>query len=68
VGQGGTGYGGTFRGSRAQIRLIPTARTGKPTSGNHQIGELYLDKSGVLFVCTVAGTPGTWRRVNTTAV
>jgi hypothetical protein len=66
VGDGGTGYGGTFRGTRAQVRLSPTARTGKPTTGYHQTGELYLDKTGTLYICTVSGTPGTWRRVSTT--
>lgn len=66
LGQGGTGYGGQFQGTRAQLRLTPTSRTGKPDSGLHQVGEVYLDQAGSMFICTVAGTPGTWRRVNTT--
>lgn len=63
LGEGGTGYGGVFKGARAQVRLAPTTRIGKPTSGTHQIGELYLDKVGSLFICTVAGAPGTWKTV-----
>lgn len=66
LGEGGSGYGGVFRGTRAQVRLAPTGRTGKPVNGAHQVGELYLDKTGSLFLCTAAGTPGTWRKVNTT--
>lgn len=66
-GEGGTGYGGIFKGARAQLRLTPTGRIGKPTTGYHQIGELYLDKVGALFLCTAAGTPGTWRKVSTIA-
>jgi len=65
-GEGGTGYGGVFKGARAQVRLTPTGRIGKPTTGSHQIGELYLDKNGALFICTANGTPGTWRKVSTT--
>lgn len=65
-GAGGTGYGGIFSGTRSQLRLTPTGRIGRPTTGYHQIGELYLDKVGSLFICSVAGTPGTWRRVSST--
>jgi len=62
-GDGGSGYGGQFKGTRAQLRLTPTGRIGKPTTGSHQIGELYLDQVGSLFICTAAGTPGTWKKV-----
>jgi hypothetical protein len=66
LGEGGTGYGGVFKGIRAQVRLTPATRAGKPIGGTHQIGELYLDKLGALFICTGAGSPGTWRKVSTT--
>jgi len=66
VGEGVGGYGGLFKSSRAQIRLAPNGRIGKPTTGAHYVGELYLDKVGSLFICTVAGTPGIWRKVSTT--
>jgi hypothetical protein len=65
-GAGGAGYGGSFVGGQAQIRLVPRSTTGKPTAGAHKVGELYLDKVGGLYICTVAGTPGTWRKVSTT--
>jgi hypothetical protein len=40
---------------------------GKPTTGAHLKGEISMDSAATLWVCTVAGTPGTWRKVATTA-
>jgi len=62
-GESGSGYGGVLGGGKAQLRLLPRPTTGKPTTGAHQIGELYLDQVGSLFICTAAGTPGTWKKV-----
>ena len=61
------GYGGTFTGGKAQLRLYPGINVGKPT-GAHSQGEVYMDKAANLFVCTVSGNPATWRKVSTTAV
>jgi hypothetical protein len=63
----GSGYGGQFAGGRAQLRLVPSSRTGRPT-GAHNKGEVYMDSAGSLFVCVKRGTPGTWRKVTTTKV
>jgi hypothetical protein len=65
------GYGGQFEGGRAQLRLVPAGSAGKPTSGTHQKGEIYMDSAGALFVCTATSTATTaakWRKVTTTAV
>lgn len=62
------GYGGTFQGGRAQLRLVPQFTAGKPSSGAHQKGEIYMDSTGALFVCTASGTPGTWNKITTTLV
>jgi hypothetical protein len=65
------GYGGQFEGGRAQLRLVPAGTVGKPTSGTHQKGEIYMDSAGALFVCTATSTATTtakWRKVTTTAV
>jgi hypothetical protein len=59
-------WGGLFEGNLAPLLLIPGANLGKPTTGLHDKGELYLDSAGELFVCTAKGNPGTWRRVTTT--
>jgi hypothetical protein len=53
--------------AKAQLRLIPDLNAGKPT-GAHRKGEIYMDSAAKLFVCTKDGTPGTWRRINTTLV
>jgi hypothetical protein len=63
----GGGYGGQFKGGRAQLRLLPSSRTGRP-GGPHSKGELYMDSNAALFVCVKGGTPGRWRKVSTTAV
>jgi hypothetical protein len=64
-GRSTTGRGGVFFGGAAQIRLTPAGTKGKPTSGAHQIGDLFLDKAAALFICTKSGTPGTWVKVTT---
>ncbi len=58
-------YGGQFRGATAQLMLVPGAGTGKPTSGRHLMGELYMDSAGSLFICIAGGLPGTWVKVTT---
>jgi hypothetical protein len=66
-GESTNGVGGLFTGGKAQLKLAPKATAGRPTSGAHTKGEIYMDSKGALFVCTVNGTPGTWRKVTTTA-
>jgi hypothetical protein len=62
-----SGYGGLFEGGKAQLRIVPKGSAGKPTSGAHTKGEVYMDSAGTLFVCMANGTPGTWRKVQTVA-
>ena len=66
-GEATSGYGGFFQGGKAQLRIVPKSTAGRPTSGNHAKGEISMDSAATLWVCTVAGTPGTWRKVTTTA-
>ena len=58
-------YGGQFKGSSAQLHLVPGTTVGRPTTGGHRSGEIYMDSAASLFVCVVAGSPGTWVRVVT---
>jgi hypothetical protein len=58
-----SGYAGVFEGGKAQLRIVPGNTAGQPTSGYHQKGELYLDRNANLWLCTAAGSPGTWKRV-----
>jgi hypothetical protein len=69
-GRNNTGYGGRFEGGKAQLMLTPGGSAGKPTTGTHSKGEIYMDSRGTLFVCTAGDgtTLGSWRKVNTTAV
>ncbi len=74
IGQGqGAGAGGSFVGGttgygviaqsdtsspvRAALRIVP--QDAEPTGAN-QVGDIYVTTAGVLKICTVAGTPGTW--------
>jgi hypothetical protein len=63
----GRGYGGQFKGGRAQLRLVPGSGAGRP-EGAHSKGELFMDSAGALFVYVNGGTPGTWRKVTTARV
>jgi hypothetical protein len=50
--------GGT--GAASPTRLIGANATGAPGSGTWELGDIAVAQNGHLFVCTVAGTPGTW--------
>ncbi len=57
-----TGYGIVCEGdttspAKAAFRLVP--QNAEPT-GPNSVGDMYMTTAGVLKVCTVAGTPGTW--------
>ena len=57
------GVGVRAKGAKAAILLVPQGRVGPPTANNHRMGELLVDRNGNLWLCTVAGTPGTWRQI-----
>jgi hypothetical protein len=57
------GIGAVFTGAAAPIRLLPRGGAGAPATGSHLRGEISVDNAGDVFVCTAAGTPGTWRQV-----
>ncbi len=40
----------------------PNALNGPPTSGAWNVGDFWRDQNRAEFICTVAGTPGTWRQ------
>jgi hypothetical protein len=71
LGRNSSGYGGQFDGGLAQLKLNPKGTAGKPTSGAHTKGEIYLDSAGTLFICVASSTAtaaAKWRKVTTTAV
>ena len=67
LGRNPSGYGGTFQGGQAQLRLMPGSEAGEPT-GRHEKGEIYLDSEATLWVCEESGgdpdgDPATWRAI-----
>lgn len=61
---GGAGaYGGEFFGGLAEVRLRPGGAAPITLTNAHQVGELYEDQDGTLWICTAAGSPGTWREI-----
>lgn len=47
-------------GAVAATRYVGGTASGAPASGTFAIGDFIIDRSGSAWVCTVAGTPGTW--------
>jgi len=63
---GSGGYGLKASGGLAPLFLVGSGTPGAPTSGAHQVGELFVDSAGTLYYCVTAGT-GTaakWRQVS----
>ncbi len=54
-----------LEGGKAQLKLKPAASAGKPATGTHTKGEIYMDSTEALFVCTAGDgtTVGTWKKV-----
>lgn len=52
-------------GSVAASRYVGATATGAPTTGAHLVGDFVIAQDGALWVCTVAGTPGTWAQAAT---
>ncbi|HEY4807764.1 MAG TPA: hypothetical protein VIH81_08490 [Roseiarcus sp.] len=50
------GYGGSFRGGQAPMRLQPSDSQGAPTTGDRLTGEFYVDSVGDLYFCKTGGT------------
>lgn len=70
TGTGASSVGGTLQGtaviaagltgSTAASRYVGATATGAPTTGAHLVGDWVITQDGHIFICTVAGTPGTW--------
>jgi hypothetical protein len=55
--------GGQFSGTDAAINLDPRGSVGPPGGTNFK-GDMVVDSDGVLWLCIVGGTPGTWIKVS----
>ena len=47
-------------GATAATRYVGGTASGAPTSGTFAVGDFVIDETGHVWICTVAGTPGTW--------
>jgi hypothetical protein len=48
-------------GSTQASRYVGATTSGAPASGAHVVGDYAIDRTGpAIWICTVAGTPGTW--------
>jgi hypothetical protein len=50
-------------GSTVASRYVGQTASGSPASGAHLVGDFSTSTLGEVFVCSVAGTPGTWIQV-----
>jgi hypothetical protein len=50
-------------GATAASRYVGATASAAPASGTFAVGDFVIDQTGKVFVCTSAGTPGTWTQV-----
>lgn len=60
------GYPLGLTGATAATRYVGATASGAPASGTFAVGDFIIDQSGSIYVCTVAGSPGTWTQVGGT--
>jgi hypothetical protein len=46
-----------------RLRCAADTKYGPPVSGTYAVGDLFFDRAGSLWQCSVAGAPGTWVQV-----
>ena len=49
-------------GSTASSRYVGATTSGAPASGIYVAGDFTIDQSGSVWICTAAGSPGTWAK------
>ena len=49
-------------GTTAASRYVGGTTSGAPTSGTFALGDYIIDQTGVIWICTTAGSPGTWTK------
>ena len=54
-------------GAVAGTRIVGGTTTGAPTTGTWVVGDQANDQTGKIWICTTAGTPGTWTQVGNSA-
>lgn len=49
-------------GATAASRYVGCTTTGSPSSGNFLVGDWIVTQDGRMWICTTAGSPGTWQQ------
>jgi hypothetical protein len=52
-------------GATSASRYVGATSGAAPASGAFLLGDYAIDQTGVIWICTTAGTPGTWTKVGT---
>ena len=60
---GGAGLPLGLTGATAPTRYVGGTTSGHPTTGTFAKGDFVIDETGLVWVCTTAGSPGTWSSV-----
>jgi hypothetical protein len=55
-------------GATAASRYVGATASGAPTTGTFAVGDFVIDQTGKVWVCTTAGTPGTWTKVGGSSI
>ncbi len=50
-------------GATAESRYMGATASGSPASGTFEKGDYVIDQTGAIWICTTAGSPGTWAQV-----
>jgi hypothetical protein len=61
---GGLGLPLALAGATAATRYAGATASGAPASGTFAVGDFVTTQAGGVYVCTVAGSPGTWTAVS----
>jgi len=61
---GASGYPLGLTGATSATRYVGGTTTGAPASGTFAVGDFVITQDGALYICTVAGSPGTWSAVS----
>jgi hypothetical protein len=51
-------------GATAATRHVGGTTSGAPTTGTFAVGDFIVTQNGSIYICTAAGTPGTWAAVS----
>lgn len=55
-------------GATAATRYVGATTSGHPVTGTFAVGDFAPDQTGTIWICTAAGTPGTWVGLDSVAL